>query len=548
MADEAYPSSGSDHFLMWGVGLLVLVAALNKITEWFDVWIQQTQHQLILAATIGLSMSVIIFFVYKKMSTKAIARKSQEAVIGPAPDAVFCGASDKNEPVFIKPNQRGMHTQIIGTTNAGKTESVILPWAIQDIQQGRGLLLIDGKADRSLLDKLWSYTVEAGRESDFRLFSLSNHNESQSFNPLIGGSAEEITERIFNAFDFENPFYRSVQYEVLSQVLRVFEGAQIPPTFIKIHQAIANPMILEKMVSTNNDSILKHWVTHFRNLSGSERAQRTSGLTSQIGHFAFGKAAKLFNQDSPMITIDAALKKNQIVYFQLPALLSPFLGKATGKLVLQSLQAAVANRHRAGLGEAQFYSVFLDDFAEYLYPGFVTVLNKSRSAKVGIVFAHQALGDIEALGDSVANAILTNSNIKVFMRGNDPDSAEYFAKVIGTTGTVKFTERRKMSFMSEGKTGDVSAREVEEFVIHPNYFKRELGVGQAVMIVPHAAGSRTLRIKFTMFPDLEIQPMSKVSLPEPTLIEAPADANDKKRPIVESLAEAISKQSTKEFS
>jgi TonB-dependent SusC/RagA subfamily outer membrane receptor len=37
-----------------------------------------------------------------------------------------------------------MHTQVVGTTNAGKTESVILPWAIDDIKNGRGLILIDG--------------------------------------------------------------------------------------------------------------------------------------------------------------------------------------------------------------------------------------------------------------------------------------------------------------------------------------------------------------------------------------------------------------------
>lgn len=69
-------------------------------------------------------------------------------------------------------------------------------------------------------------------------------------------------------------------------------------------------------------------------------------------------------------------------------------------------------------------------------------MNKSRSANVGIVFAHQALGDITVLGDSVANSILTNANLKVFMRGNDPDSAEYFSKVIGTLTSTKFTERQ----------------------------------------------------------------------------------------------------------
>ena len=81
---------------------------------------------------------------------------------------------------------------------------MILPWAIQDIYSGKGLLLIDGKADNSLIDKLWAYTKKAKREKDFKLFSLSRREQSFQFNPLLGGTAEEITERVFNSFDFAN--------------------------------------------------------------------------------------------------------------------------------------------------------------------------------------------------------------------------------------------------------------------------------------------------------------------------------------------------------
>src|SRR5581483_2396461 len=121
------------------------------------------------------------------------------------------------------------------------------------------------------------------------------------------------------------------------------------------------------------------------------------------------KASCLFNTENPEITLEKALSENLIVYFQLPVLLSPFLGKASGKMILQCLQSAVANRHRGQNRELKFFSAFLDDFSEYLYPGFVSVLNKSRSANVGVVFAHQALGDIKTLGEPVANSILTNS-------------------------------------------------------------------------------------------------------------------------------------------
>lgn len=498
MADNDGSQGGFEKFVFGGIALLFLYKMSEKAIMLLQV------PKIRLAVIVGLSGFLILLgvFIAEKLVKLFKDMKQERSILGKDKDSVFCGTTSEKKEVWIKPRQRTMHTQVIGTTNAGKTESVILPWAVQDIINGRGLLLIDGKADNSLIDKLYSYVVAANREKDFKLFSLGRTAESHQFNPLLGGTAEEITERVFNSFEFENPYYRSIQYEVMNQAMRIFEASGTPATFQRLHQAISSPEVLENLAAKCSDPQLANWVSWFMDLAPKDREARTSGLLTSLSQFAFGANACLFNSVSGAITLDEALSKNQIVYFQLPVLLSPFLGKATGKLVLQSLQAAVANRHRNN-GKREFYSVFLDDFSEYLYPGFVSILNKSRSANVAIVFAHQALGDIETLGDSIANTIMTNSNLKIFMRGNSPDSAEYFSKVIGTVGSTKFTERQKKGFLGNAKSGDMSARDVEEFLIHPNTFKRDLGVGEAVMIIPHERGSKTIKLKFSKLDDLE---------------------------------------------
>lgn len=509
MADKDQSSSHGEKAIIAIVGILLLVKAIDKAWIWMKL---SPRHFLMVAGPLVLALIPVGRILWMKFKKARDKNHFEKTITAKVDDSVFCGTTDKGEDIWIKPRQRAMHTQVIGTTNAGKTESVILPWAIQDIHSGKGLLLIDGKADNSLIDKLWAYTKLAGREKDFKLFSLSRREQSVQFNPLLGGTAEEITERVFNAFDFENPYYRSLQYEVMNQVMRVFETTNTVPTFQRLHQVISTPSLLEDMLPKLKDDNLKHWIMNFSKMPPKDREERTSGLLTAVGHFAFGENAKLFNPEVGAITIDEALRSNQIVYFQLPVLLSPFLGKATGKLVLQSLQAAVANRHRlAGNAEKKFFSVFLDDFSEYLYEGFISILNKSRSANVGIVFAHQALGDITVLGDSVANSILTNANLKVFMRGNDPDSAEYFSKVIGTLTATKHTERQTKSLLGTSKSGEMSVRDVEEFATHPNVFKKDLGVGEAIMIVPHERGSKTVRIKFSKTDDLEPQPIPEVS-------------------------------------
>jgi hypothetical protein len=66
-------------------------------------------------------------------------------------------------------------------------------------------------------------------------------------------------------------------------------------------------------------------------MAPKDREERTSGLLAAISHFAFGEHAKLFNPEKEAITIDAALKNSQIVYFQLPVLLSSIFRKSYGK-------------------------------------------------------------------------------------------------------------------------------------------------------------------------------------------------------------------------
>lgn len=519
-------NAGGFLFLYFSLGLIVLI----KLTEKFMIWFREPRNKFtfIISSSFIIGVSLIFaIFKLRKVSEKSRALKD---VTSKSNASVYCGMSDENEEIWIRPEQRTMHTQVIGTTNAGKTESVVLPWAIKDIHDGRGLILIDGKADFSLLNKLWSYTVSLGREKDFRLFSLSRVDESFQFNPLIGGTAEEITERVFNAFEFDNPYYRDLQYEVMSQVMRVFQGSDTVATFPRLYQVISKPEILMQLSEKVEDELVVQWVMNFCALSSSEREKRVSGLLTALGQFTFGAHAKLFNPADSAITLDEVLKKNQIVYFQLPVLLSPFLGKATGKLVLQSLQAAIANRHRSG-SKPPFFGVFLDDFTEYLTPNFVSLLNKSRSANVGVLFAHQALGDIKELGEATSNSILTNSNLKIFMRGNDPESAEYFSKVIGTKTSTKFTERQKIGRFSTTKTGEASARDVEVFDRSPNIFKRDLGVGEAVMVIPHARGAKNVRLKFVKIDDLPSIEIPKIEKRTLGLIEVktksvPATTNE----------------------
>lgn len=502
--------SESDQFFIFLIALLLSAVIINKYGPGFILLL--VRHKYWVAAIVtGAVMSLWIMIRNKivvrweQHEQKRVLFKRQDE------DSTLVGRTKAGQPVFIPLSARRMHSQIVGTTNAGKTESVIIPWAVSDIREGRGLILIDGKSDRSLLEKLYAYCVKYRRAKDFRLLSLVNVPESSTFNPLIGGSPEEVTERVFSAFTFEDEYYRNQQYEVLKHTLILFKLNNVTPTFQRLYQAITEPAILLNLSVGISDEIVKQWAERFVKLPADEREKRSSGIVTQIGHFATGETSALFNDDSPMIDIEQVMREGLIVYCQLPAMKVPVLGKATGKMILQAVQSAVSSRHLEKDKGFKFFGIYLDDFTEYLTPGFVTLLNKSRSGNVGVTFAHQAQGDLAGLGDDVRNSVLTNSNLKVFMRTNEPDTAEYFSRTLGTKQNVKLTERQRTGAFGKERTGEGSVRDVEEFIHHPNLFKRELGTGEAVMVVPLGKGNHAVELKFDMLPDLPATKLPNVT-------------------------------------
>ncbi|RYZ93276.1 MAG: hypothetical protein EOP06_01510 [Proteobacteria bacterium] len=505
-------SGGNERSFLVGA-LLLLTATL--LTRYHDSVLDFiVRARLIIAGTTAVALSIVGNMLWARTSSGRKEKANLNSILtaSAGEDAVFAGVSSHGDRVDIKHAYRTMHTQVIGTTNAGKTESVIIPWAVDDMNKGRGLIVIDGKSDRSLLDKLYGYARLAGREKDLRILSLCDVSISHSFNPLGGGSPLEITERIFKALTFENEFYKDLQYEATLFTLLIFERCNIPATPQRVIDFLRSPRLIKQLAQDSKSDSYLDWASEFLKMTREEREQRTAGLVSKLQVFAVGETAQIFNLPDSDIDLEKALAANHIIYCQLPVLKIPTLGKAVGKLILQSLQGAISSRHLSGQTDTKYFSVYLDDFTEYLTEGFVSTLNKSRSAKVMITFAHQALGDLATLGEEIQNTILTNANLKVFMRTNEPTSAEYFSSVIGTTQTSKVTERQTAGFFGAERTGEGSVRTAEEFITHPNVFKQELGVGEAVIVVPHSRGSVSVRLQFNKLDDLgpqEIPPIRK---------------------------------------
>ncbi len=503
------PSTQSpfDIYVLIAVLCLAILDVLHKRFHSYFQFFNFSIFPILAVVTPVLAITCVVYFRYRLNAF--LKRRAARRATQYCPNAIYLGRTETGQDIYLPPNSRTGHAQVIGATSAGKTESIIIPWAVHDIESGSGLLIIDGKSDSSFLDKLYAHVVRAGRQKDFRFFSLANVDCSHTFNPLAGASADEATERVFTSFSIENSHYRAIQAKVFRSLVQLILDRNEVPTFKQIRYLLCDPVLLaswtKQTTNHENASILRSLLSQ----GSSEFQMQTCGLEANLAPFCGGKTSSLFNTTTPSIQFDQVLSSNQICYLQVPIMHSPFLAEATGKLILQAFQQSVSNRHLGLAEKTKFFACYLDDFQDYLYPGFGTLLNKSRSANIGLVLSHQALGDLEKVSPYFRNLVISSTNIKVIMRTIDPETCDFYAKAIGTRTTEKLTERQTRSLLVTTKTGEQSARQVEQYIVHPNEL-RQMQVGQGVITIPHKLGVCTVKVAFQMREALKPVPLPRV--------------------------------------
>lgn len=340
--DQKDKKGGGEQTVLLVVGLLFICIAasrlLPKVLQFWEI------HKTTLATALALAGLFAFAMLILKIWNWYAARAQENSITEPDNSSVHLGLDlDTGRDLHLKQAFRTLHGQIIGTTGVGKSE-VILKMVSQDIKNRSGCLIIDGKAEASFVNKLYSFVRHHGLEKDFRLFSLANPGPSFSFNPLKGMSAQEVTERVFSSFTFENEYYKNIQYRIFLSLVRLILSMNEVPTFALVQRLLLDTDELTKWVEACPDETLKRDLARFLKLGEKEREERVSGLETTLGNFTSSDVSILFEETNRAIDFDEAMKTGQIVYFQLPTMYYPKLAAATGKLALQCFQNAVSKR------------------------------------------------------------------------------------------------------------------------------------------------------------------------------------------------------------
>ena len=402
------------------------------------------------------------------------------------------------------------HIHILGQSGAGK--SVLLQnLYTYNILQGNGFLFLDLKADVDIKRDFTSLAALSDRTEDLMIIDLSNPKESFGYNPLLIGNATELKDKIIGSIEWSESYYKKTSEKYLLTLLRGFVWLRDNKSSIPILEdlllSISSTQAMIHLADKIDDSEIKNDIITLVKEQGKDWAKDLNGLRADLFMLVKSEFGEIFKRKD-QIDIRWAVQNKKIVLVNLDGQTYNESAKRIGRLLISDLRATsgyiVSNIPKA---DRPKFSVVIDEAAdiistEDMAKTFAGFLNRCRGSGIGVVIAHQSLGDFKE--DSTRKQIMDSTETLISFVQKDPDSCEILSSVIGTQETKEITSQVEDSTFTHVATGKGTMKTVHEYIYNPNEF-RNLPTGVAIYAAKKPTRYAKIKVNFLKIPQIETE-------------------------------------------
>ncbi len=383
----------------------------------------------------------------------------------------FRAANNIVRPLLLCAEQFKRHMLIMATIGAGK--SVFMKGMIeQHVLNDGGGLCVDGKGTAEFAKEIYALFVAIGREDDFIHINFLDMDHTHTINPLLSGSAEALYEILIALLEGEENEWKAKQKGFMKNILKLLvwqrdnenlkldfsELSRLIPFAAVVESAIlyrdkvylsnalddfvsyistALSMQFEKFLKADPEEIRKRMQEA---LSNGEQGAYDAGMAAQawIDIITSLKSdyGRVFNTQTPTISMWEAVQKNKFIFVTLPTMASDTTPKQLGKLILGLIKGVAAEKAEKAVGPKIPFICWFDEIGSYIIEGFGRLMSKSRALGISIIPIFQSPAQIDSVGKIVGSESLERREIfdttgtHILMKNIHPETTELYNKMI----------------------------------------------------------------------------------------------------------------------
>ncbi|MEV7042872.1 DUF87 domain-containing protein [Amycolatopsis sp. NPDC051061] len=358
----------------------------------------------------------------ERAGAKAVAPPPGVATPGPGVKPLGQADTGHARPVGLRVADARHHLHVIGATGSGKS-TLLGNLILDDIDAGRGLVLIDPKGDL-VTDTL--NRIPTAAADRVVLFDADSLHRPPCLNVLEGGETDREVDNLVSVFRRVYSAFWGPRTDDLMRAacltLRAQEGI---PTLADLPKLLTSEAFRSRITNGLTDPILTGFWEWYDELTDSSRSQVISPLMNKLRAFLlrpFVKAAIAGGHS----TVDMAdvLDNGGICLVRIP---KGSLGEETtrlvGSLVVARTWQATTARARVPQRLRPDASLVIDECHNFLNLPYSMedMLAEARGFRVGMTLAHQHLGQLPR---ELKEGISTNARSKIFFSASPEDARE----------------------------------------------------------------------------------------------------------------------------
>lgn len=343
-------------------------------------------------------------------------------------------------PVLLETSDRFLHLHVLGPTGSGKSSSVLMPLMAQDIAHGHGVLLLEPKGD---LSQAGYARAIASRRSVMRLDP--NDPACPHFNPLDGPAdqaAEGLAWCLNQISSGGHPYYAVAARVRVLHAVRVIkqvrgDGADLGDvlTFFR-DGAWQRRLVHESADAAAVAYFEEQWA---RKVAASREDQQ--GLLNRLELLWANPAVRRVLTGPADFTWDEVLQDGWVVLCPLSLARLGESARALGSLIWHGAAQAAYRRDPSHTHPPFF--IYLDEFYQWVSDDIGDFLALARGYSVGLILAHQDMGQLSA---PLAEAVLANARHRVILPGSARDDIVRFRQ-----GAEPYPVDARLRYLARGR-------------------------------------------------------------------------------------------------